>query len=80
MFQAMFTHKDPKIVKIQSSFQYLLRFLRFACLKAARKMLLKLTPGVNFINVLEAAFMRTDLECTKKDRKVSSFVSCFWDL
>ncbi len=29
-------------------------------------MLLKLTPGVNFINVLEAAFMRTDPECTKR--------------
>jgi len=38
-------------------------------------MLVKATPGVNFFNLLPAAFMRTDPKCTKKT--VKSPVS-FW--
>ena len=34
--------------------------------------------GVNFINILRAAFMRTDPERVKKAVKSSLF--CFWDL
>jgi len=45
---------DPKSVKIQSSSQYL-----FALLESLRKMLVKLTPAVNFIKVLlESFFVR----------------------
>ena len=32
--------------------------------KAAHKMMLKLTPGVNFANVLQAAFLRADPKST----------------
>ncbi len=35
-------------------------------LKAVRRMLMKLIPGVNFTSVLRAAFMLVDLESVKK--------------
>jgi len=41
---AAFMRKDPKIIKIQSSSQYLFALLRPARVKAAHKMLMKLTP------------------------------------
>jgi hypothetical protein len=41
---AAFTRKDPKIVKIQSSYQYLFALLGSASVKALHKMLMKLTP------------------------------------
>jgi len=37
-------------------------------------------PGVNFINILQAAFTRADPECAKKDGKVSSVNWHIWDL
>jgi len=43
-------------------------------------MLMKSTPGLNFINVLLAAFMLADPECAKKDSQVGSVVWHFWDL
>jgi len=36
--------------------------LGFACVEAAHKMLMKLTPGVDFTNNLQAAFAPIDLE------------------
>jgi len=39
-----YTCADPKSVKIQSSCQYLFALLGSACVKAAHKMLIKLTP------------------------------------
>ena len=35
------------------------------CVGAARKMFMKLTPGLNFINILWAAFTHTDPESVK---------------
>jgi len=45
--RAAFTCADPKIVKIKSSCKrkYLFALLRFAHVKAARRTLMKLTPG-----------------------------------
>jgi len=37
--------------------------------KAAHKMLMILTPGINFINILRTAFTRTDPKCAKKTVK-----------
>ncbi len=42
-------------------------------------MLVKLSPEVNFINVLRAAFTRPDPESAKKQSSCQSFMS-FWDL
>jgi len=42
-------------------------------IKASRKMLVKLTPGLNFINVLRTAFTHVDPECKKNP--VKSIVS-----
>jgi len=38
---------------------------KFLYKKCACKMLMKLTPGVNFINILLAAFIRADFKSTK---------------
>jgi len=53
---AFFLKKISNAKKRQSSHQCLFARLGSACAKAARKMLVKLTPGVNFTNVLCAAF------------------------
>ncbi len=50
-----FTQNDPKSVKIQSSRRYL--FALSVGIEALHKMLMKLTPGVNFINILRARFL-----------------------
>ena len=36
--------------------------------------------GLNFTNVLRAAFIRADPKCAKKDSQVSSVIWRFWDL
>jgi len=41
--------------------------------KAACRMLMKLTPGVNLINILRADFMCADLKSAKKTGKLSIF-------
>jgi len=40
--------------------------------KCARKTLMKLTPGVDFINFLRTAFTREEPKCMKKDSQVVS--------
>jgi len=52
---------------------------RILAQKAARKMLMKLTAVVNFINVLRAAFVLADPESAKKTDNLIVFL-CFWDL
>jgi len=42
-------------------------------------MLMKLTPGVNFINTIQAAFMSANPKSVKKTVKLSIYL-CFWDL
>jgi len=65
---ADFALVDPQSVKkIQLSHQYLLTLLGPTSVKALRRTLMKLSPGVNFINNLWAAFIhhdRADLLCT----------------
>jgi len=51
-----FSSAYPKSVKRQSNHQYRYTLLGSASIKAARKMLVKVTPGVNFTNVFRAAF------------------------
>jgi len=55
--RAAFTRIDPLSVKRQLSHQCLFALLGFACAIAARKMLVKSTTGVNFINILGAHFL-----------------------
>ena len=43
-------------------------------------MLVKLTPGVNFPNILGSAFMLADLKNTKKTFKLSSFFALLGSL
>jgi hypothetical protein len=49
------------------------------CTKCAHKMLMKLTQGVNFTNILCAAFIHADPKCAKKSNDLTVFLS-FWDL
>jgi hypothetical protein len=48
--------------------------------KAACKMLIKLTLGVNFTNILQAASILIDSKRKKNTVKPSSFFWRFWDL
>jgi len=50
--------------------------------KVARKMLMKMRPGVNFINIFRAAFTFTDPQTAKNTVKASAHQSSlrFWDL
>jgi len=47
--------------------------------KGAFKILVKLTLGVNFINIEHTAFMFADLN-EQKDSQISSAILRFWDL
>ncbi len=51
-----FTPIAPKSVRIQSRCQYLFTLLGSTGAKAARRMLMKLTPVVNFISMLRLRF------------------------
>jgi len=45
--------------------------------KDVRRILMKLSPGVNFINVLRTAFMRTDPKSAKKHSQAVSLFGAF---
>jgi len=64
-----FTPVAPKSVRNQSSCQYLFTLLRSTGAKAAHRRLMKLTPGVDFINILRAAFMHADPNSAKNTVK-----------
>jgi len=49
------------------------------CIKAASEMLMILTPGVNFINILRAAFTSADPKSARTQSSCQSFLR-FWDL
>ncbi len=55
-----FTHVDPESVRIQSNPQYLFTLLGSTCAKAARRMLMKLTPGGN--SLIVRASLKTYLQ------------------
>ena len=52
-------------------------YIKLSYIKAGRKMLVKLTPGVNFTNVLQAAFTLADPESTKKAAQLDSLFCAF---
>ncbi len=43
------------------------------CVNAARKTLMNLSPGVNFINILQVAFMSTDSKSANKTDNLTDF-------
>ncbi len=75
-----FTLADPESVKrYLYDLAVLFTLLRSTSVKAEHKMLMKLTPGLNFINVLHTAFMLAEPKSVKKTVKSSLFL-CVWDL
>ena len=70
---------DPKCAKKTDNLTVFFALLGSTCAKAARKTLMKSTPGVNFINVLQAAFVLADPKSVKKTDNLTVFL-CFWDL
>jgi len=68
------------IVQLLSNYSLALQFFWWKKIgpKAAREMLMKLTTGVNFINILCIAFMRADPKSAKiQSRKASVFFVLF---
>jgi len=63
--------EDPKSTKRHSIHQCLFVLLESAYKKVAIKMLVKLTPGHNFINILCTAFICADPKSAKKTVKLS---------
>jgi len=63
---------DSKSAKNQQ-LDCLFALLGSACVKAEHRMLMKLSPGVNFINVLQAVFTGTDPKSAKKTDKSTVF-------
>jgi len=61
-----FTLLDPESVKKIDNLTVNFMHLGSAHVKAAHKTLMKWTPGVNFINILRAAFIRGDPESVQK--------------
>ncbi len=60
----------PKSLKKQS---FVIFGAKISAKKSALKMLMKLTPDVNFINVLQASLTSVDRERAKKTIKLSFF-------
>jgi len=65
----------PKSVRIQSFFT----LLESTGAKAARRTLMKLTPGLNFINILRTTFTFADPKSAKRFWRLD-WLLCFWEL
>jgi len=65
VLRTAFTHADPECAKRQSSQQCRLALLGPTSVKAVRRTMMKLTPGVNFINILRA-FAPVDPKSVKR--------------
>ncbi len=63
--------RDPESVRTQSSDQYLFTLLGSTSVKAVRRTLMKLSPGVHFINILCTAFALVDPKSIKNTVKSS---------
>jgi len=77
--RAAFTPVAPQSVRTQSSRQYLFTLLVSTCVKAVRRMLMKLSPGLDFTNILCSAFMPVASESKKRQPTWLYFLR-FWDL
>jgi len=65
--RAAFTPVAPQSVRTQSSCQYLFTLLGSTNVKAVHRKLMKLSPGVNFINIFHESIF-----CTKVSSKPNS--------
>ncbi len=70
----------PKIVRIQSRCQYLFTLLGSTGAKAARRTLMKLSPGADYINCLSAAFFSSTSQNTKRHWWRHCLFLLFWGL
>jgi len=75
-YWCQFDQHFMKAFFVQKSFRqlfssYVLAKKALSYEKSARKMLMKLTPGVDFINILRTAFTHVDPECAKKTVKAA---------
>ncbi len=68
-YEQLLRSKIPKVKKIQSSCQSFFALLGSMSVKAVRKTLVKLTPGINFIKILQAVIMCSDQKSAKKTIK-----------
>jgi len=75
-----FHSDEEKRKKIQFSHQCLFTLLGSTSVKAVHRTLMKLSPGVHFTNILQAAFMSTDLKCAKNAVKPLVIQKCFSQL
>jgi len=57
ILRTAFTHKDPKSAKKTVKLSVFFTLLGSASAKATHRTLIKLTPGVNFINMLWVPFV-----------------------
>jgi hypothetical protein len=69
-----FTPLAPESVRIQSSCQYIFTLLGSTGAKAVHRTLMKLTPGVDFINILEAAFCPQIPKAQKRQASCQSYL------
>jgi len=76
---AAFTRADPNIKKYSQSVS-LFAPLWSSRIKTASKMLVILTPDVNFTNILQAALAQIDPKSTKNIDDFFVFFFCFWNL
>ncbi len=58
---------NPKCSKRESCHNFLFALFWSSSIKAPCKMLVKFTPGVNFINISGTAFMCTNPKCAKRE-------------
>jgi len=68
------TSADPESVKGTDDSTVFFTLLGSTSVKAECRMLMKLTPGVDFINVLWAAFMHADPKSAKKTDNLTLFL------
>jgi len=69
----IFALPDPKSAKKTDNFSVFFVILGSALVKSACRMLMKLTPGVNFINILRGTFTCTDSKSAKKTDGLTVF-------
>jgi hypothetical protein len=67
VLRTAFTHVVPQSVRTQSSHQYLFTLLGPTSVKAVRRTLMKLSPGVNFINMFMRSFHALRYQKQNKD-------------
>jgi hypothetical protein len=70
---------DPESVEIQLSDQYFFTLSGSAGVKVLHRMLMKVTPGVDFTNILRK-LLCPQIPKAQKDTCDLTVFLCFWDL